>query len=283
LGNLEIVDVCPKPAGLSADLKVAANLATQDEATMDALAEKGFFVAPLEAGGPVEMFSNDGEFRVTMKDGAEYVLRFGEIAGGAAAAAKKDKAQKAGGLNRYLLVMAEFNPNIIPRPQIEPFPADEQTEKKPEKKPEKKAEKKAAAGDEKPAEKGQAGGKNDGEKKDAGKKADGEKSAAAKKADQAERERIEKANKRKQEEYEGKIADGKRRVAELNARFADWYYVISDEVYRKIRLTRGDVVKKKDAKPRKGQDNGGNPAAQETPAVGIGDLERLKESGPGGR
>ena len=29
----------------------------------------------------MELFSNDGEFRVVMKDGVEYVLRFGEIAG----------------------------------------------------------------------------------------------------------------------------------------------------------------------------------------------------------
>jgi hypothetical protein len=32
-------------------------------------------------------------------------------------------------------------------------------------------------------------------------------------------------------------------VAELNARFADWYYVVSEDVYKKIRLVRGDIVK----------------------------------------
>ncbi|HID33565.1 MAG TPA: pyridoxal-phosphate dependent enzyme, partial [Anaerolineae bacterium] len=31
------------------------------------------------------------------------------------------------------------------------------------------------------------------------------------------------------------------RVKELNERFADWYYIISDEVYRKIHLSR-DIV-----------------------------------------
>ena len=34
---------------------------------------------------------------------------------------------------------------------------------------------------------------------------------------------------------------------ELNARFADWYYVISDSVYEKIRIKRSDVVEVTDA------------------------------------
>ena len=33
------------------------------------------------------------------------------------------------------------------------------------------------------------------------------------------------------------------RVAELNARFADWYYVISEDVYKKIHLGRSDIIK----------------------------------------
>jgi hypothetical protein len=35
------------------------------------------------------------------------------------------------------------------------------------------------------------------------------------------------------------------RVAELNARFADWYYVVSEDVYKKIRLGRSDIVQEK--------------------------------------
>ncbi len=31
-------------------------------------------------------------------------------------------------------------------------------------------------------------------------------------------------------------------MRDLNDRFADWYYVISDAVYQKIRLQRSDVV-----------------------------------------
>jgi hypothetical protein len=33
-----------------------------------------------------------------------------------------------------------------------------------------------------------------------------------------------------------------KRVKELNARFADWYYVISEDVYKKLRVTQAELV-----------------------------------------
>jgi hypothetical protein len=246
LDDLKIVDVRPKPTGLSADLKVPGDFAKQDDAGVSALAEKGFFVAPLERNGPVELFSNDGEFRIMMKDGVEYVLRFGDIAG--TGAMREGAKKSASGLNRYLLVMAQFDPSLIAKPALEPLPkTDEQ------------AETSSAA-----------------EKKDAGKKEANQKPA------QAEKERIEKDNKRKQDEYEQKIADGKKRVAQLNARFAGWYYVISDDVYRKIHLSRSDIVKKKEKKAEKGDEGKAEPAdaAAKQPPAGIEGFEKLKEAGP---
>ena len=53
-------------------------------------------------------------------------------------------------------------------------------------------------------------------------------------------------NQRKQDEYEEKIKKGQERVQELNDRFADWYYIIADDVYQKIRLSRDDLIKKKE-------------------------------------
>ena len=52
--------------------------------------------------------------------------------------------------------------------------------------------------------------------------------------------------------FAAKIESGKQKVKELNDRFADWYYVISDDVYRKIHLNHDDIVqkKKKETKPR---------------------------------
>lgn len=48
------------------------------------------------------------------------------------------------------------------------------------------------------------------------------------------------------QEWQEKIDQGRERSQELNARFADWYYVISQDSYEKIRLTRSDLIKKKD-------------------------------------
>lgn len=43
-------------------------------------------------------------------------------------------------------------------------------------------------------------------------------------------------------EYAEKIKAGEKRVAELNSRFADWYYVISEDVFDKLKLKREALV-----------------------------------------
>jgi len=58
----------------------------------------------------------------------------------------------------------------------------------------------------------------------------------------AAREKTEVSNAKKLAEYEEKIISSKERVKELKDHFADWYYVISDSVFEKIRLKRSDVV-----------------------------------------
>jgi hypothetical protein len=261
LDDLKIVDIARKPAGLSADLKAAADITSREEA-IKALARMGFFVAEVKKDHP-ELFSNDGEIRVTMKDGVEYVLRFGEIAG-AGSSKKDDKAKgkdsdkdkKGGGLNRYLFVMADYNPDMIPKPKLDPLPDAKKDEKKAD---EKKGEKKPD------------------DKKD-------EKKPDDKKAQDAERERIEKENKRKQDEYDQKVADAKKRVSELNARFADWYYVISDEVYRKIHLSHDEVFKKKEpAKDAKAGNDGKAPAGEAKGEPTAGEIiDKMQKEGPGG-
>jgi hypothetical protein len=70
----------------------------------------------------------------------------------------------------------------------------------------------------------------------------------------AERKTIEQENQRKLDEYQEKITQGRERVTQLNERFGDWYYVISDEVYRKIHLTKDDVIQPK--QPADAQPNG---------------------------
>jgi len=42
------------------------------------------------------------------------------------------------------------------------------------------------------------------------------------------------------------------RVKELNNRFADWYYVISEDMYKKMRLRRADLIKEKETAEEEG-------------------------------
>jgi hypothetical protein len=58
--------------------------------------------------------------------------------------------------------------------------------------------------------------------------------------------RVKGENARKQKEYTDKVTKAKARVKELNEKLAGWYYVISNDVYEKIRLERTDFVKAKE-------------------------------------
>jgi len=118
--------------------------------------------------------------------------------------------------------------------------------------PEAKAPEKAPAADE-PADKPADTAPADDKAPAADAKPDAPLSAdeAAAAADKARREalaaykRISEENKRKQDEYDKKLASGKKRVDELNTRFADWYYVISDKTYEKIHIGRDQLLQKK--------------------------------------
>ena len=111
----------------------------EDKEAQKSLQTRGFYVAAV--GDTYGLYSNEGELRVQMKDGVCYVLRFGEIAAGTGSVDDKKKDSKkegeeedgeeaASGLNRYLFVMAEFNEDAIPKPDLEPLPLG-----KPENKP----------------------------------------------------------------------------------------------------------------------------------------------------
>ena len=249
LGDLKIVDVARKPSGLSAELKAEESF-TNDREAVTSMQQRGFL--PLKTG---EILSTDGETIVGMKDGVEYVLRFGAtttVAGDSKAAGKDDEEAKegkgaesekgAGGetSGRYLLVMARFNEQLLEKPTLDPLPEMPADASKQEE------------DDKKDGEKGES------EKKDgdaAEKKSDAAESL--KKADEAEaaaqvalenRRRVERENRRKQDDYDDKVKAAQKRVRELNGRFADWYYVVSDKEYEKIHLGRNSMVQQVEAK-----------------------------------
>ena len=82
---------------------------------------------------------------------------------------------------------------------------------------------------------------------------------------------VEKENKRRQDEYDAQVKAGQEKVKELNERFADWYYIISDDVYKKIHLSRADIIKSKEVESKDVgnlkpfQEGLGNPAGE--PAI----------------
>jgi hypothetical protein len=248
-----------------------------------------------------------------MKNGAEYVLRFGNltnVAGGenpedaAAAAAAAGDQKSNDDVNRYMFVMARHNKAAVKQPDLKPLPelpagaeqpaaeaapadaaagtppADEAKAEAPADdaakagapadtgKTEEPADAKAAepADDEAKAEADDAAKAADAAKaEDVTKSGDATKAetppaepadpAAVDKAKElekvmAERKRIEQENQRKNDEYQALLKKGEETVKDLNLRFGDWYFVVDDDVFQKIRLGREDVVKKKaPAKP----------------------------------
>jgi len=232
LGDLKIIDVVRKPSGLSADLKAEEAFAGDREAVMS-LAQRGFFA--IQKG---DLVSSNGETIVGMKDGVEYLLRFGNAATVAGAddpaggdAAPAEGADPVSSSGRYLFVSARLNEDLLEKPQLDPVPDA------------------PAEGDAKEA----GSTKDGGEKKDGAadelKKA--EEAEAKAQAALEERRRVEAENRRKQEQYDEQVKAAQKRVRDLNNRFADWYYVVSDKEYDKIHLDRAGMIQKKSTDEKK--------------------------------
>jgi hypothetical protein len=192
----------------------------------------------------------------------------------------KDKKKGELKKSRYLMVLVQFDENRLGPPLVKPekpepgepaeakpdAPKDDKKleEKKPEEKADEKKPEESSSGDEDEQDDAAAEPKKeeakDEKKPEAGK--DDEKPAADKPADP-------KADKkdpafearmafyqRELEKYENdvklrddKIAEGRKKVDQLNKRFGEWYYVISAESFDSLRLSRSALVKPKEAKP----------------------------------
>lgn len=303
LANLKIMDVAHKPGQMSANLKAGKEYL--DDAASHDLRRRGFHAVPVGTD-QFDIVSNDGEAIVSMKDGVQYVLRFGEVAGidsgsdddkkkstdakdskakegddkskTETAAENQDKsdaeekpaADRKSGLSRYIMVMAQFNPDLLPKPDLQPLP---EIKKAPEKKASGKADPKST--DTKAEPKGtdtKAEPKKDAKKDEGKTAATSTDDADDQEALEAQRDKIEKENRRKQDEYDEKVKKGEQRAKELNARFADWYYVVGDETYRKIHLGQSDLIKKKGADAKDGK-------AAARPALPINPFEGMAAPG----
>ena len=291
--DLEIIDVERKPEILISSLRkgsefVDANNIQELQSSANSLIQKGFRPVnelgkdgkPLSYpnGKPkLKVVSQKGEVLVGMKDGVEYVLRFGETYRG------PEDDENSTGDSRYIYAYARVNESLLDQPVLEPVPA-------PLAAPQADVNSSAAS----PTAADSNGSKGDtGDKGEEGKPSvpsiappgpppsftppspppsltppppptpesagagdsnvsianadEADNSFAKKKADRdAEIARIKASNAQKQMEYQGKVSKAQARVNELNENLAGWYYVISNEVYEKIRLDRSDFVKAKE-------------------------------------
>lgn len=104
LDNLRIVNVQPKPTGLSEDLKAREGIQPTME-NFRSLQGKGFFPNPYTG----QILSNEGEILVESKDGLRYVLRFGEIAPGGGGPQKAESTESGKAEARYVMISVEFS------------------------------------------------------------------------------------------------------------------------------------------------------------------------------
>ncbi|HBT75475.1 MAG TPA: hypothetical protein DEB39_00800 [Planctomycetaceae bacterium] len=254
LNDLRIVDVAKKPEKIATALRGGDPLETLE--TDLTMVECGFNVVRMKdpkdnLREKTSILSKDGDFRITMKDGIRYILRFGDRASLSTGEDGDETTDGADvGFNRFLFISTEFDTGLIPKPEPEPLDTV------------------PVAGTEKPVVK-QTDSQTDADNADVdnagveNKEVSGDDSPSSVvekytdedvEAAQKRNAEIEKRNRRALDAYNTAIENGHKRSATLNARFAPWYYVIPENVYKKIRLTRLNVFRSKTT----GDDGAGN-------------------------
>lgn len=111
LDKLTIVDVQPKPEGLTAELKTRAGIKPTME-NFRSLQGKGFFLNPYTG----QLLANEGEITVDSKNGLQYTLRFGEIAaGGSGRESLEEQAENDAGERRYVFLTVAYSADRVKR------------------------------------------------------------------------------------------------------------------------------------------------------------------------
>ena len=260
LDDLEIIDVERKPEILVNNLKQGkeffSNLRdANNQAVVQSLQQKGFYtIAAKDASGQTvpKVVSNKGEVLVGMESGVEYVLRFGDIYRGS------EEDENSSGDSRYIYAFARVNESLLTPPNLAPLPSASpqgakgpEGEKGPIAKPGSPPDFTPPTAPPKvtpPPPPAQPKAANNKAVKVEKKTATDQAAEKAKKNAEKEAEiaQVQASNARMQAEYDGKINKARQRAKEINENLAGWYYVISNDVYEKIRLERNSFVKSKD-------------------------------------
>jgi len=221
LNDLKIVGVTKKPAVLASALRQGE---TFDKIKDDpSLQKSGFYLVTLPdlkvktVNAKRQLLSNEGDIQLRMKDGIRYHLRFGNLTG-----TESELTPPPGEENQE---PKEETPKIgANRYLFITADFDETSIPKPD------IQEIPAV----PAEGSEE-----------------ELTKAKEAAEQAEQ-----SNKREQERYDTAVTDGQKRAEKLSSRFADWYYVIPEDVYTKIHLTESNTFRVKAANPPSGESSG---------------------------
>ncbi len=199
-GDLEITGVQLKPGVLATNLLSGSEFAEiPDQSALgemrDSLQDKGFYAVPDRESkeSRIEIYSNQGEVRVGLGEGIEYVMRFGGSFKSTTGAAEDD--------SRHIYILARLNEGLLGKPEFSAPP--------------------------KPP-------------------ADVDTNATAKTNLEKLQAEIDKKNQELQSEFETKRNTAQRHVKALNAKYAKWYYAISEETFKKIQVGRKDLVKEKE-------------------------------------
>ena len=312
LNDLKILNVIRKPQGLIYALRGESK--TLDNDDVNSLAMRGFYLSQGKADSS-PLISRGGEVLVSLRNGVVYRLYFGtlvdELSEPTATEqenidlkaentnSKKSPPKTATATNRYLMVDARFNPNLIPKPMLEEVPPESSGEAekkediknevpqppetkpagevKPEPAPQPANAKQPAAKEPSKQQAPANGGKQSSLEespfrtaafqppaKAASKSDDSPAAAEPKNTDSKaaepqpteikpeaandpkdanfERNQIIRRNEDRQKAYNDTFRTGLVQAKLLNDRFAEWYYVIPDEVYQKIHLGKADLI-----------------------------------------
>ena len=252
LDDLKIVGVRQKPAKLMQGLR-DGKLQRDQFSALD-LQDKGFFLATERKSNRTMLVPKEGQLIAITNQGVAYDLKFGDIfsgtekeveAGFAAKEGEGEKQKEEAGekkdaeastdadkkpgsdqpkqKNRYLFVMVHFDEAGLGTKPEAPV----------------KPEEPAAPAADAPVTDDAADASAPTNKAEDPKLAY-EASLAKFDADQKKYEADSKA-------FDQKVKDGEKLVKELNARFADWYYVVSGESFENLRQGKKTLVKAKAA------------------------------------
>ena len=219
LDELKIIGVRPKPKGLNADLSFDPEFINNQlalRALQQSLGEKGFFFAQ-GSEGQLQLIGKEGQLIATTGEGIAFDLYFGEQFSGSLFDIEFGDAADAEQPTRLETKTdenASDDQKVLETGRYVFIAARfvPETLEKPEP-PESVAE-----------------------------DATEEEQKAAKQAQQDYEAALR--------AYEQQVADAKQKVEELNARFGEWYYVLSTENFEDLRLSRDALVEAKEAEPK---------------------------------